>query len=442
MSRRGKKMAFTEKLTMIDQVKAGQTDDQIAQRSGWSKWTIRKWRRAYQDRGERGLTTQMGRPQNGTLSSFPDAVRADLKSMRDEHPGWGPITLLEELVQRPDYWGKALPSRARVAAFVKEQGQVRPYQRHGGVHNPELIPAIHPHERWEMDAQGRQKVDGLGQVILVNIMDVKSHLKVASYPALYRSGMHWQDYQLVLRQAFLEFGLPLQISLDHDSVFIDNTCNSPFPSRLHLWLVGLGVEVYFIEKPPPREHAHIERNHQTMSAQAVYGRTWEQLSDLNAELNARRKFLNQIYPSRTLAYRAPLEAFPDAAHSGRPYRPEWEHNLIDMQRVYALLANATWIRETNRYGELFISMQRYNTGMDWKSSSVLCTFDPATLELVCRKAGTGLVKRFPIQRLSKADLMGELSYLKRLSAYQLALPFSVEDWRILATTQLTRGTTL
>ena len=86
-------------------------------------------------------------------------------------------------------------------------------------------------------------------------------------------------------------------------------------------------------------------------------------------------------------------------------------------------------------------MQRYNTGIDWKSSSVLCTFDPVTLELVCRKAGTDLVKRFPIQRLSKADLMGELSYLKRLSAYQLALPFSVEDWRILATTQLIRGTT-
>jgi hypothetical protein len=87
--------------------------------------------------------------------------------MRDQHPGWGPITLLAELKLRPDYEGKVLPSRARVAAFLKAQGQVRRFQRRGGVPNPKPIPAIQPHDQWEMDAQGRQKVDGLGKGVVV-----------------------------------------------------------------------------------------------------------------------------------------------------------------------------------------------------------------------------------------------------------------------------------
>lgn len=70
-----------------------------------------------------------------------------------------------------------------------------------------------------------------------------------------------QRYQRVLRWAFVRYGLPEHISLDHDSA-------SPFPSLLHLWLIGLGVQVRFIHKRPPLEHSRIERHHQTIARQA------------------------------------------------------------------------------------------------------------------------------------------------------------------------------
>jgi hypothetical protein len=272
-------------------------------------------------------------------------------------------------------------------------------------------------------------------------MDVVSRLKVASYPRLCSDGLTWSDYQLVLRCAFLEYGLPKQISLDHDSAFFDNTCLSPFPSRIHLWLEALGVDVRFIEKPPPLEHAKIERNHQTMSAQAITGQTWQHPQALWAELKRRREFLNQLYPSRALLYQAPLEAYPNASHSGRLYRPEWEEELLDMSRVIALLATGKWFRETNRYGEFFVSMQRYNASIAWKNRTVELTFNPSALELVCRMVGCEQVKRFPIKGLTKADLMGEFSSFNRLPSYQLALPFTREDWRVLLSSQLLGGTT-
>jgi hypothetical protein len=281
----------------------------------------------------------------------------------------------------------------------------------------------------------------LGWVKVVNIMDVVSRLKVASYPRLCRDGLTWNDYQLVLRCAFFQYGLPKQISLDHDSAFFDNTCLSPFPSRLHLWLVALGVEVRFIEKPPPLRHALIERNHQTMRAQAIQGQTWRQPEGLQAELDHRRDFLNQLYPSRALFYQAPLEAYPQASHSGRLYRPEWEEELLDLERVKALLATGKWFRETNRYGEFFVSRQRYNTGIPWKNRTIEVIFDSQTQELLCHPVGAEQIKRFLIKGLTKADLMGELSSLNRLPAYQLLLPLSKKEWREMALSQLLGGTT-
>jgi hypothetical protein len=41
------------------------------------------------------------------------------------------------------------------------------------------------------------------------------------------------------------------LTLDHGTVFYDNTTPSPFPTTLHLWLLALGVQVRFTRHPMP-----------------------------------------------------------------------------------------------------------------------------------------------------------------------------------------------
>jgi hypothetical protein len=84
-------------------------------------------------------------------------------------------------------------------------------------------------------------VAGLGNVSLVTILDVVSRFKVESYPCLDTTNHPFEAYQLLLRRAFLTTGLPRRISLDHGTVFYDNTSPSPFPTRLHLWLLADGA---------------------------------------------------------------------------------------------------------------------------------------------------------------------------------------------------------
>jgi hypothetical protein len=169
------------------------------------------------------------------------------------------------------------------------------------------------------------------------------------------------DYFLSLRRAFLSYGLPQRLSLDHGSAFFDNTCPSPFPTRLHLWLLALGVEVVFIRVRRPTDHGAVERMHQTMSNQALVGQRWESAEQLWRGLDTSRARLNQLMPMRALQQQAPLQAFPQAASSGRLYRPEWEEQLLDLSRVYAYLARGRWFRPT-RGGVFQLGTYAYRVG--------------------------------------------------------------------------------
>jgi transposase len=267
MRQQGRTTTLEERIEIGERWAAGQTDGEIAAALGRSRWTIRKWRRKYQREGRAGLASQRGRPATGALGSFPERVRQAVREMREAHPGWGPDTIRAAWDKAPTRQELPRPSRSRIAAFLKEEGYTRPYERHTTLLQPEKEDAEAVHEEWEMDAQGVIEVATLGSVSIINIVDVRSRLKVESFPCLDTSHPNTQDYQWVLQRAFLQYGLPERISLDHDSVFYDNASPSPFPTTLHLWLISLGVEIRFIEDPPPTEHALIERTHQTLYQQ-------------------------------------------------------------------------------------------------------------------------------------------------------------------------------
>jgi hypothetical protein len=178
---------------------------------------------------------------------------------------------------------------------------------------PKPATDLQPLDEWELDAQGWVIVHGLGKVCLVNLLDAISRLKVESYPCLHTTNPPLETYQRTLRRAFLTSGLPRRISFDHGTVFFDTTTTSPFPTRLHLWLLALRVDVRFTRIRRPSDHAKIERLHQTMTLQALLGQHWADPVQLWHGLDARRKRLNQDIPSRVLGGQA-MEITFDRQH--------------------------------------------------------------------------------------------------------------------------------
>jgi len=442
MVQRGRKTSLEERIEIGERWEAGQTDPEIAAAMGRPVSTVRKWRRKYQREGRVGLVSRMGRPPTGALGHFPLEMRDAVREMRERCPGWGPLTLRTELEDDRRFAGMRLPSRSRIAAFLKQEDLTRKYERHSELPQPQAVEPERAHEEWEVDAQGVIKVPDLGSVSIININDLFSRLKVDSSPCLDTSHPNTLDYQVVLRRAFLRYGLPERVSLDHDSVFYDNASASPYPTTFHLWLIALGVEVRFIQQKPPAEHSVIERAHQTMNQQAVAGQTFADDSALQQSLSDRLDFLNCRFPSRSLGGQPPLVACPEAQHSGRPYRLEWEEDMLDMQRVYDYLAKGRWFRRTSSSGQFSLGSHRYNVGKDLGDQTLEITFDSQTRQLKCLSEGGSREIRLPVQGLTADALMGELSPLLVLPAYQLALPFSRCAWREMTMCNDLTGTTL
>ena len=441
MGRHGKATQLQERMEIVERSTTGTSDAAVAAAVGWSRWTVRKWRRKGQTQGRGGLVSHLGRPASGALSSFDPLIAKAVKALREAQPGWGPTTLRVELGKAPHLATLRLPSRARIAAFLQEERLTRPYAHHTELEQPASQSVIAPHEEWEMDAQGVQMVAGVGAVSVINIADSYSRLRIASWGCVGRSKAGTEEYQLACRCGFLRYGLPLRMSLDHDTVFYDSNNPSPFPSRFHLWLLALGIEVRFITQPPPNEHAVIERTHTLLTLQALQ-QTFTTPAQMQAALDERCAFLNTEYPSRTWHGQAPLVAHPQAQQSARSYTPETENDALDLQRIYAYLARHHWFRQVSVQGQFTLGGERYGLGNAWVGQPIEITFDAMTAEFVCTSADGQRNQRVTSKGLTKAELMGELPPWDNLPAYQRRLPFTPAAQREEALYQEWAGTTL
>ncbi len=430
----GRCTRLEERIYMVDMAEAGQPPREIATETGWSERTVRKWRQRAKQQGRAGMQMVLGRPKRGAMSTYPARFQEQLLTWRKAHPGWGPKTLHTELKRDAALEGEKLPSVAVIGRFLKEQGLPRPYEKHQELPQPKHHPADKPHELWEMDARGHGPVPDVGVISLIHLNDRCSHVRLMSYPVWVghqRCVRHpdTEDYQTALRLAFTDWGLPRQIQVDHESIFVDNKSKSPFPTRLHLWLTALGIDLVFGRPSLPTDQGMTERSHQLWAAQCLQGQRYPDWMSFYWTLHQHRDFLNKDLPCASLGNLPPLLAFPDAIHSGRFYRPETEREQLDLNRVWLYLAPARWFRQVSNNGTFSLGGQVYYIGQSHPRTQLEITFDPSDQHLSCLDETGTLIARYPILGLSIDSLMGSMASFINLPLFQLALPFSWPDYQ-------------
>lgn len=328
-----------------------------------------------------------------------------------------------------------MPATSSIGRFLQENGLTKQYERHQELPQ-EAKPAESPHAVWEMDARGYQFIPDVGQVTLINLNDRGSHVRLMSYPCWLgakRVERHanTSDYQTALRLAFTDWGLPHALQVDHESVFYDNKSKSPFPTRLHLWLVALGISLHFGRRGRPTDQGMTERSHQLWAAQVLQGATFADWTALYNALYQRRDFLNNILPCIALNDQPPLVAYPHAHHSQRPYRIEWETELLDLGRIDAFLAQGRWFRRVATNGIISLGGTVYYVGNKWKQQQIEVMFDPDTRQFHCFDTAGHLLKALPLKDISVACLMGDVFPLFHFPVFQLALPFTWEEQQLI-----------
>lgn len=421
-----------QRVEMVESLEKGEAVWRIARRMPVRGRTIRKWRQRSQKEGRAGLESQMGRPQTGALGSYQPEISEAIRRWRQINPGWGPTTLRTELELYEGFRGWKLPSRSTIARFLKEEGLIESKAKGIPLPQSERVRADTAHQVWEMDARGYERIDSVGMVALINLNDRFSHTRLLCYPCLLgekRVERHakTEDYQAALRMAFMDWGLPTTLQVDHDSVFYDNRSPSPFPTRLHLWLIALGITLTFIEYNQPTQQGMTERSHQLWYRQVIQGHSFPEWNSLFDALIERRTVLNWHLPCSSLGNLPPLVAYPNAIHSGRQYALNLEEEMLSLQRVYAYLDRSRWFRFVSHNGTVSLGSQTYYLGTKWHKQQAEISFLPDQ-QLLCFLDDAGhLITYKSIHGLSIESLMGDLFDLSRFPAFQLPLPFSWEQ---------------
>lgn len=423
---------LAERIEIVESSEKGEPTWRLARRLRWRPRTIQKWRRKGEKEGRSGLQSQMGRPAKGSLSSYPQEIAETIRRWRLEHPGWGAVTLRAELESHTAFKDVKIPSRASIGRFLSEEGLIASKLPSVPLPESEKIRGGYAHQVWEMDAQGYENIPDIGFVSLINLNDRYSHARLLSYPCHLgqeRVERHVKtvDYQAALRTAFMEWGMPDALQVDHEGVFYNNKSNSPFPTRFHLWLIGLDISLSFIRHNQPQDQGMTERSHQLWEKQVIQGQTFSEWSSLFDALQQRREFLNYELPCRSLDDQPPLIAFPEAASSLRPYQVAFERELFDLQRIYLYLAQGRWFRLVSKSGTLTLGGQVYSIGSKWQQKQIEISFciDSLCLRFLDDSGDTICTK--PIKGLSDDTLIGDIADYSRLAPFQLALPFSWEQ---------------
>ena len=384
----------------------GETYAEIAQACCVSLECVRYWCQK-QKKGQ-GVKSQWYFPKRGVLSQFSPLVMERIKTLRGNHPGWGPVSLRMNLEKETDLKGKRLPSPASIGRFLHEdpENRRRPKSR-----PPDLAPITltHSHQRWEIDFEVKIHLECGETVQLHTVTDPFSGAHIGAY--LYLSGPHTSrvplaDVQTSLRACFTEWGtLPEEVQTDGEPVLAATPVE--LPTEFTLWLAGLGINHRRIAAGRPTENGSVERDHRTLDAYSLQGQLHLSRAELQAYLNQCRADLNAGYPSRAKGCggKPPLLAHPELLQPLHAYQPGYEELLFDLKRVDAFLATFRWERKVGKMGQITIGgeKERYSVGRAWAHQFVQIRFDPATRDFVAH---------FP-------DEMGQLQEIKRWPARNL-----------------------
>jgi hypothetical protein len=372
------------------------------------------------------------------MSGFDPLVRYVALRLKCQHRTWGAAYVVKKMGEHPSLKGKKLPSPTVVWRYWRSFGD-RLFPKRPPA-QPKRPPAGMAHGVWQMDPKESVPVDGVGVVTFNQARDefgratVMHRIHPAERPGQQIVKLSTAQTQQDCRIAFTQWGLPEAIQTDHAPIYVDDD-STPFPTRLTLWWVGLGIEHRLVSSP--MRNGCIERGHRTLNERTLVDQRFDDADTLQRQVDADWYELNSECPSRAKGCNGqpPLVAHPELLVPRQPYCPEWELDLFDLKRVDDYLATQTWIRKVSARGQVSLGSQRYGLGKAWAGQTVSIRFEPEQRQFVFTHVKPKIKghkcqpelppARLDAKGLSVEEITGLPAALEDLPVRQLMLPLSM-----------------
>lgn len=408
----------------------GESYPRIAEGEGVSRECVRYWCRRQRDGGD--CQAHAHRKTAGSLNRFSPFIRYGILRLRLEHPRWGPNRIRAGLGKRSSLRGTKLPSEASIGRYLHHWSCFRRRKK-----KPSAIRPLQPtriHQRWQIDFKvGICLKDG-SQVDLHTVRDPLGEACIGAclFPTeavtLRTKRVPLESVRLTLRTCFQHWHtLPEEVQTDNESTLVTSHRDG-FPSRLTLWLQGLGIQHLTIRPGKPTDNAEVERCHRTLYEYALVGNEDLPLSQLQSILEQAVFELDYELPSRAegCAGKPPVQAHPELLQPRQPFELEHELACFDLKRVDAYLATFTWKRKVSKQGQICLGGHHhyYLVGRAYARMEILIRFDPTDRGLVFFNpdAPDKEIGRRPARHLELEDLIGLIPWPQGLVPQQLPLP--------------------
>jgi hypothetical protein len=178
------------------------------------------------------------------------------------------------------------------------------------------------------------------------------------------------EVRQAVRQQWRRWGRPKAYRVDNGTPWGNwNDLPTPFA----LWLVGLGIELFWNDPCCPQQNPKIERSQGTGKRWGEPGRC-HSVAQLQANLDEADRMQREEYP--TPAGPSRLELFPGLRHSGRPYTLGWEEQTWSLPLVEAHLAGYVAIRKVGASGHVTVYDHGRYVGTQYAQQYVQVQYDP------------------------------------------------------------------
>lgn len=398
-----------QRVAIIERHNAGETLTTIAQDMHLNYYTVRKWWRRYRDQGWAGLQPKpLGRPR-GALQTFDPMVKYVILKLKRRHPGWGPDTIRLALQRRTSLHGYRLPKRTAlynyIHSFYPRLNEHRRLKTERFVHQPTEVQAVHV--RWQMDFKGDEQIADLGKVRPWLVCDEYTSAPLAGIIQRIRPAYSTRQIQTQLRDVFAQWGLPDQLKMDRDPLFVGSS-RLEWPGVLLLWLVGLGVEPVINRPRRPTDNAQIERCGRTWREHVALGLRANSIAEVQTATNLAWQDRREYLPSRNpqCQGQAPLQAHPELLVPRRAYSHDTEPQVFDICRVFSYLGKWTWERKVDTWGSISVAHHNFTTHKDYIGQVVKVRFDVANRVFVASSVEGVELRRFTLPEITPDYIRG------------------------------------
>jgi transposase InsO family protein len=304
---------------------------------GISRKTGYKWIKRYQEEGRAGLSDRSRRPHRIHYAT-DESVVARLVAKRRFFPYWGARKLCELLSTQ----GVEPPRERTANRILKREGLIEPRQKVTAALR--RFERSHPNDLWQMDH--KKAVHGAWSVRMVPFVVLDDHSRfMVGLRSLPDKGVvsTWE----ALWGIFGEFGLPLAILSDNDSVFHGRSG----PSRLEARLMRLGIDVLHGRVYHPQTQGKVEKVNGTMELEFLKDGYFRDHEELQPGLDVWRDQYNYIRPHEALSMKVPGSIYRPSSRIRPDEVPEMEYGT------------GVVLRKANKDGWIHFKGRRISVGV-------------------------------------------------------------------------------